>query len=63
MDTLYTVPSLPTLAAAPSTAITVVPGFPTDASAHGGLEKWSLVNGTWVLDYVLQYGLLNISKR
>jgi hypothetical protein len=93
MDTLYTVPSLPTLAAAPSTAITVVPGFPTDAakttggnftpfsiffanpttlyvadegtgnatdaSIHAGLEKWSLVNGTWVLDYVLQSGLIN----
>lgn len=88
MDTLYTVPSLPTVASAPSTAITVVPGFPTDAakttggnftpfsvffanpttlyvadegtgnttdaSAHSGIEKWSLVNGTWVLDYVLQ---------
>ena len=92
MDTLYTVPSLPTLATAASTPITVVPGFPTDAakttggnftpfsvffansttlyvadegsgnatdaSLHAGLEKWSLVNGTWVLDYVLQNGLI-----
>lgn len=26
-------------------------------SAIAGLQKWSLVNGTWVLDYVLQKGL------
>jgi hypothetical protein len=32
-------------------------GNATDASAHVGIEKWSLVNGTWVLDYVLQNGL------
>ena len=24
---------------------------------HAGLEKWSLVNGTWLLDYTLQTGL------
>ena len=35
----------------------------TDASGNllpdpmAGLQKWSLVNGTWVLDYVLQAGL------
>jgi VCBS repeat-containing protein len=31
----------------------------TDASKDGnaGLEKWSLVKGTWVLDYTLQNGL------
>ena len=91
IDTLYTVSSLPTVAAAPSATISIVPGFPTDfakttngnytpfgiffadpttlyvsdeasgnatdASAHAGLEKWSLVSGTWVLDYVLQNGL------
>jgi hypothetical protein len=91
MDTLYTVPSLPTVAQASSTTLSVVPGFPidsakatggnftpfgvffansttlyvadeasgnaTDASLHAGLEKWSLVGGTWVLDYVLQNGL------
>ena len=26
-------------------------------SAKAGIQKWSLVNGTWVLDYVLQNGL------
>ena len=26
-------------------------------STSGGLQKWSLVNGTWQLDYVLQNGL------
>ena len=29
-----------------------------DASSHAGLEKWSLVNGTWQLDYVLTNGLI-----
>jgi hypothetical protein len=91
IDTVYTVPSLPTVAQASSTALTILPGFPTDSakatggnftpfsiffanpttlyvadeasgnatdvSLHAGLEKWSLVNGTWVLDYVLQNGL------
>ena len=33
-------------------------GNATDASVHVGIEKWSLVNGAWVLDYVLQNGLL-----
>jgi len=37
MDTVYTVPSLPTVANAGATAISVVPGFPTDsAKATGG---------------------------
>lgn len=27
------------------------------ASTIAGLQKWSLVNGTWKLDYVLQRGL------
>jgi hypothetical protein len=27
------------------------------ANPHAGLEKWSLVNGTWQLDYTLQNGL------
>jgi hypothetical protein len=92
IDTVYTVPSLPTVANAASQTITVVPGFPTDsakatngnytpfavffanpttmyvtdegtgnatdASSHAGLEKWSLVNGTWQLDYVLTSGLI-----
>jgi hypothetical protein len=35
-------------------------GAPIDASAHAGLEKWSLVNGTWQLDYVLQSGLIGV---
>lgn len=34
-------------------------GNQTDASMHAGLEKWSLVNGTWVFDYVLTKGLIN----
>jgi hypothetical protein len=94
MDTVYTVSSLPTLANAAATTISVVPGFPTDsarasggnftpfavffanastmyvtdegsgnsldASAHAGLQKWSLVNGVWQLDYVLTKGLLGV---
>ena len=92
IDTVYTVDTLPTLADAASTAINIVPGFPTDsakatggdftpfavffanpttmyvtdegtgnatdAANHAGLEKWSLVNGTWQLDYVLTRGLI-----
>jgi hypothetical protein len=92
MDTVYTVNTLPTVADAASTAIGVVPGFPTDsarvtggdftpfavffpnattmyvtdegtgasvdASEHAGLEKWTLVSGTWQLDYVLTKGLI-----
>jgi hypothetical protein len=84
--------SLPTIATASSTPITILPGFPTglasaanashpfgiwfaDAktlyvadegdgtlanaatSTQAGLQKWSLVNGIWQLDYVLQNGL------
>ena len=33
-------------------------GNTTDASTHAGLEKWSLVAGTWQLDYVLTQGLI-----
>jgi len=33
-------------------------GNSTDTSSHAGLEKWSLVNGTWQLDYVLTSGLI-----
>lgn len=33
-------------------------GNATDASAHAGLQKWSLVGGVWQLDYVLQNGLI-----
>jgi uncharacterized protein (TIGR03437 family) len=97
MNTVYQVGtpgSLPTLASAATTPITVLPGFPTtlaknatatsiypfgiwfanattlyvadegdgvaaDASTapNAGLQKWSLVGGTWQLDYVLQKGL------
>jgi hypothetical protein len=94
IDTVYTVPSLPTVADAESTQISIVPGFPTDsakatggdftpfavffasattmyvtdegtgnatdAASHAGLEKWSLVDGTWQLDYVLTSGLLGV---
>jgi len=96
-NTVYqvgTAGSLPTLATAENTPITVLPGFPTvpaknadvtfvfpfgiwfanattlyvgdegdgvvaDAatSTKAGLQKWSLVNGAWQLDYVLQKGL------
>jgi hypothetical protein len=91
-DTVYTISSLPTVAQAAATKISVVPGFPTDSaratggnftpfavffanpttmyvtdegtgnaqdqSSHAGLQKWSLVNGTWQLDYVLTNGLI-----
>jgi hypothetical protein len=33
-------------------------GNSADASTHAGLEKWSLVSGTWQLDYVLTAGLI-----
>jgi hypothetical protein len=34
IDTVYTVSSLPTVTAAASTKISIVPGFPTDAGGH-----------------------------
>ena len=33
-------------------------GNALDAASHAGLEKWSLVGGTWQLDYVLTNGLI-----
>jgi hypothetical protein len=33
---------------------------PTDTGQHAGLEKWSLVGGTWHLDYVLTNGLIGV---
>jgi hypothetical protein len=36
-------------------------GDSTDLASHAGLEKWSLVNGTWQLDYVLTNGLVGQS--
>jgi hypothetical protein len=33
-------------------------GSALDVSSHAGLEKWSLVGGTWQLDYVLTNGLI-----
>jgi hypothetical protein len=33
-------------------------GSTVDATTHAGLEKWTLVNGTWQLDYVLTKGLI-----
>ena len=33
-------------------------GNSTDSTKHAGLEKWSLVSGTWQLDYVLTQGLI-----
>ncbi|MDE2474147.1 MAG: type I phosphodiesterase/nucleotide pyrophosphatase, partial [Alphaproteobacteria bacterium] len=35
-------------------------GNVTDQTQHAGLEKWSLVNGTWQLDYVLTKGLIGV---
>jgi len=35
-------------------------GDALDMSSHAGLEKWSLVNGVWQLDYVLTNGLIGI---
>ena len=93
-NTVYMVSTLPSVASAASTVISIVPGFPTDcarttggnytpfavffanpttmyvtdestgnaldASEHAGLEKWSLVNGVWQLDYVLTNGLIGV---
>ncbi len=36
-------------------------GDSTDLAGHAGLEKWSLVGGTWQLDYVLTNGLIGQS--
>ena len=36
-------------------------GNTTDTTVNAGLEKWSLVNGTWELDYMLQTGLIGDS--
>jgi hypothetical protein len=33
-------------------------GNALDQASHAGLEKWSLVDGVWQLDYVLQNGLI-----
>jgi len=33
-------------------------GDATDTGTHAGLQKWSLVSGTWQLDYVLTQGLI-----
>ena len=91
--------SLPTLANAANTPITILPGFPTNlakgtastlnypfglffanantlyvadegdgvaadaaTSTTAGLEKWSLLNGIWQEDYVLQNGL-NLGQK
>jgi hypothetical protein len=92
INTVYTIGSLPSVADAPSTKISIVPGFPTDPAkvtggdftpfavffansktmyvtdegtgnaldqaSHAGLEKWTLVDGVWQLDYVLTNGLI-----
>jgi hypothetical protein len=36
-------------------------GDATDVSLHGGIDKYSLVGGTWQLDYVLQGSLIGSS--
>lgn len=33
-------------------------GNATDVASHAGLEKWSLEDGVWTLDYVLTQGLI-----
>ena len=33
-------------------------GDATESDRHAGLEKWSLSDGTWSLDYTLQAGLI-----
>src|SRR5580692_1169441 len=35
-------------------------GNATDVATHAGLEKWTLVAGTWQLDYVLTQGLIGV---
>ena len=35
-------------------------GNALDVASHAGLEKWSLVNGVWQLDYVLTQGLVGV---
>ncbi len=35
-------------------------GNATDAASHAGLQKWSLVDGVWQLDYVLTQGLIGV---
>lgn len=100
INTIYQVgqaSSLPALATAAGTPITILPGFPTTlarstgagsyfglwfanattlyvadegdgttanaaTSKTAGLQKWSLINGTWQLDYVMQNGL-NLGQR
>lgn len=38
-------------------------GNTTDTTQHAGLEKWSLVSGTWQLDYVLTNNLVGTSYQ
>lgn len=38
-------------------------GNTTDTSTHAGLEKWSLVGGTWQLDYTLTSGLIGTTDN
>jgi hypothetical protein len=35
-------------------------GNATDQTTHAGLQKWTQMNGTWQLDYVLTNGLIGI---
>jgi hypothetical protein len=35
-------------------------GNATDAASHAGLQKWSLVDGVWQLDYILTQGLIGV---
>ena len=35
-------------------------GNATDVASHAGLQKWSLVNGTWQMDYLLTQGLIGV---
>ena len=38
-------------------------GDTTDATTHAGLQKWSLLKGTWQLDYVLSNGVIGTVDR
>ncbi|HWE71896.1 MAG TPA: hypothetical protein VG328_01950 [Stellaceae bacterium] len=38
-------------------------GDNTDATTHAGIQKWSLVDGTWYLDYVLSNGLMTTATN
>jgi hypothetical protein len=59
--TVYSFDSLPTLANATTMYVTDEgSGNSTDAASHAGLQKWTLSDGAWTLDYVLTKGLIGV---